>query len=73
MRLVIGSVMVDREIAMNVGAAVERRQQLYVLTGTRKVHIFNMCKIDKKFGNFYHCIGKAVVVFDALVCSLGLK
>lgn len=37
-RLIISDVLVHREVSMNATVA-QRRQQLYVLTGTRKVHI----------------------------------
>lgn len=58
LRLIIARVWVRREISMNA-TIVQRRQQFYVLVGTRKVHISYMA--EKEFGCVYQ-IGELAVV-----------
>lgn len=50
-RLIITRVLVRREISVNA-LIVQRRQQFYVLAGTRKVLVFNMREVEQKLGHF---------------------
>lgn len=54
---------------MDAATIVQRRQQFYVLTGTRKIHIFYKCKIEQELGCFYHFIGKHAFVVVGVIDS----